>query len=257
MAHRLSNRKGFTLLAGVACAAIIFGGAGLAVDLGRLYITKSEAQAFADSAALYAAQQLDSTSSGLNQAQSAVLASVQRWNFGQSSFTGTTVEFSTNGVTNWYRRADVPTSDVPYVRYVRVTPTVANMRLFFLPVLSAVYPSAIPQYATVNAQAIGGQVLKTTFGGGGIFPFSPIAHAYGNTAEEVYAADPTGNFGYTVGAARLHPVSGCEHDPQGDRRRLHGLRDHDERAAQHVRRPHKRRQVHRGGCADEPDLTRR
>jgi Flp pilus assembly protein TadG len=193
------NRKGFTLLAAVACAAIIFGATGLAVDIGRLYITKTEAQAFADSAALYAAQQLDSTSSGINQAQSAVANSVQRWNFGQTSFSGTTVEFSTNGVTNWRLRADVPSGDVAYIRYVRVTPTVANMRLLFLPVITAIYPASIPEYATVNAQAVAGQVIKSTFSGGGIFPFSPIAHAYGNTAAEVYENDPTGNFGFTVG----------------------------------------------------------
>jgi Flp pilus assembly protein TadG len=200
MAHRFSEKKGFTLLAAVVCAAMIFGGIGLAVDMGRLYITKSEAPAFADSAALYAAQQLDSTSSGLNQAQSAVASSVQRWNFGQSSFTGTVVEYSTNGVTNWNQRAAVPNADVQFIRYVRVTPTIANMRLLFLPVLTAIYSeSSIPQYATVKTQAVAGQVIKDTFSGGGIFPFSPVAHAYGNTAEDVYANDPTGNFGFTVG----------------------------------------------------------
>jgi Flp pilus assembly protein TadG len=199
MSHKFSRQRGFTLLAAVICAAIIFGGAGLAIDVGRLYITKSEAQVFADSAALFAAQQLDSTSGGLNRAQSSVANNVQRWNFGQSSFTGTVVEYSTNGINGWSQRAAVPAGDVQFIRYVRVSPTVSNMRLLFLPALSTIYTSTIPDYATVKAQAIGGQVIKTTFGGGGIFPFSPVSHAYGTTAAEVYANDPTGNFGFTVG----------------------------------------------------------
>jgi len=55
--------------------------------------------------------------------------------------------------------------------------------------------------ATVKAQAIGGQVTKAqwTAGTNGLFPFSPIAHAYGNTAAAVLAADPTGNMGFKVG----------------------------------------------------------
>jgi hypothetical protein len=66
-------------------------------------------------------------------------------------------------------------------------------------VLSAIYPASIPEYATVKAQAVAGQVIKTTFSGGGIFPFSPVSHAYGTTAAEVFENDPTGNFGFSVG----------------------------------------------------------
>jgi uncharacterized membrane protein len=40
----------------MVCAVVLFGMAGLAIDLGRMYITKNEAQSYADSAALYAAQ---------------------------------------------------------------------------------------------------------------------------------------------------------------------------------------------------------
>src|SRR5437762_2793965 len=86
---------------------MIFGAAGLAIDIGRLYIAKNEAQSYADSASLYGALEIDGTA----------------------------------------------------------------------------------------------QVLVNSFtsGGSGLFPFSPISHSYGTTADAVLAADPTGNMGFTVG----------------------------------------------------------
>src|SRR6266849_3472741 len=75
MAHVNSHRHGFTLLATAMCAVGLFGMAGLAIDIGRMYITKNEAQGYADAAALAAAQQLDGTASGLTNADSAVSAS--------------------------------------------------------------------------------------------------------------------------------------------------------------------------------------
>src|SRR5438128_1775552 len=79
--------------------------------------------------------------------------------------------------------------------FVRVTPTVNNMPLFFLPYTGTGYT------ATVRAQSIAGQILVNSWSAGsnGLFPFSPIAHAYGNTAADVLAADPTGNMGFKVG----------------------------------------------------------
>jgi hypothetical protein len=55
--------------------------------------------------------------------------------------------------------------------------------------------------ATVRAQAIAGQITKDTFASGtyGVFPFSPVAHAYGTSAQAVHDADSSHNFGFTVG----------------------------------------------------------
>src|SRR6267378_4019453 len=101
-------RKGFTLLASAICAGIIFGAAGLAIDIGRMYIAKNEAQSYADSAALYAALKIDGTATGLSNAESAVSASVQKWNFNANSFSGTTVEFSKDGTSDWAARSSIP-----------------------------------------------------------------------------------------------------------------------------------------------------
>src|SRR3954447_22762143 len=89
LAHRPSSKKGFTLMAMVASATMIFGAAGLAIDMGRLYIARNEAQSFADSAALYGALKIDCTSTGLTNAENAVGASVQKWNFATTAFSGT------------------------------------------------------------------------------------------------------------------------------------------------------------------------
>src|SRR6266568_9181314 len=99
MAHGNSHRHGFTLLATAMCAVGLFGMAGLAIDIGRMYITKNEAQGYADGAAVSAARELDGAASGITRAGSAVFASTNKWNFGTTDFSGTVVEYSTDGST--------------------------------------------------------------------------------------------------------------------------------------------------------------
>src|SRR3989442_887365 len=50
-----NRRKGFTLVLTGACIVSLFGMLGLSVDLGRVYITKSETQSFADTPPLHPA----------------------------------------------------------------------------------------------------------------------------------------------------------------------------------------------------------
>ena len=72
--RRGSRRSGYVLVALSLGLVFILGMAGLAVDIGRMYITKSEAQSFTDSASFSAALQLDGTSAGITRAQNAVAA---------------------------------------------------------------------------------------------------------------------------------------------------------------------------------------
>src|SRR5437870_12500303 len=101
MKQKCSDRRGFVLLAVGVCAVALFGMAGLAIDLGRMYITKNEAQTYCDSASLTAAIKLDGTANALNNADAAVAASANRWNFGTSGFSGTLIEYSADGSTGW------------------------------------------------------------------------------------------------------------------------------------------------------------
>src|SRR5436309_692787 len=96
-----SRQRGIALLASVVSTIMLFGMAGLAIDIGRMYITKNEAHGYADGAAIAAARRLDGTSLGLTNADGAVTASTNRWNFGTSAFSGTVVEYSTDGSTGW------------------------------------------------------------------------------------------------------------------------------------------------------------
>src|SRR5260370_6817782 len=160
--ERSSNtgERGFVLVACMVCAVVLFGMAGLAIDLGRMYITKNEAQSFADSAALYAAQQLDGTPVGLILADTAVATNPNKWNFGTTAFSGTINEYSPDGSTNWQTSDKVTALQALNIRYVRVTPTVNNVALSFLPM------TGTGTTATVKSHAIRGlEVLGcTTFG---------------------------------------------------------------------------------------------
>ena len=212
------GEKGFVLVACVVCAVVLFGMAGLAMDLGRMYITKNEAQSFADSAALYAAQQLDGTTTGISNADSAVAANPNMWNFGTTAFTGSIVEYSADGTTNWQTSDKVSAAQAASIAYVRVTPVVNNLALFFLPV------TGTSTTATVKAQAVGGQVLlgctsclgttggsssaggttTSSTGGAGssngspvLFPYSPIANVDATSSSGLPSTgDP---FGFTPG----------------------------------------------------------
>src|SRR6266404_7953132 len=101
IAHKNSRERGFTLLASALCIVGLFGAAGLAVDIGRMYITKNEAQSYSDAAAVSAALKLNGTAYGLTQADAAVAASPNSWNFGTTAFGGTVTEYSANGLTGW------------------------------------------------------------------------------------------------------------------------------------------------------------
>jgi Flp pilus assembly protein TadG len=186
------SEDGFVLLSAAAALILLLGMCGLSVDVGRMYITKNETQAYADSAALDAATKLDGSAAGIQAATAAVAASVNTWQFNTTSFTGTTVEFSQDGLTGW----DSSPSNPANYGYVRITATAQNLGLFFLPVVGT------PQQMNIAAFAVAGQILTSGFTANtnnGVFPFSPIAHADGVTSSQVLANDPSGNFGFTAG----------------------------------------------------------
>ena len=61
-----------------AGALTMTGVLGMAFDIGRMYIAKSELQSFADAAALAAALRLDGQSTGITRAQNEVIDHAQR-----------------------------------------------------------------------------------------------------------------------------------------------------------------------------------
>jgi Flp pilus assembly protein TadG len=160
-------RRGFVLIAMAVAAIVVFGCLGLSVDVGRMYVAKNEAQAYADAAALTAVLNLDGTSAGVTAAKSAAIGLASQWNFMTGSFNGTVVEVATSVAGPWTSASTPPSPATDYT-YARVTAT-SPVSLYFIPVVTGGSLSS-----TVNASAIAGQVKETT-SNEGLFPFAPIA----------------------------------------------------------------------------------
>jgi hypothetical protein len=155
------------------CAVVVFGCLGLAVDIGRMYISKNEAQAYADAGALAGALVLDGTSTGVTNASTAATSVGNTWNFDTKSFNGTTVEIATSSAGPWTSVSSPPSPATNYT-YLRVTAT-ARVSLYFMPVVTAFASGSSPALSTtVTGRAVAAQLPLTT-SNVGAFPFSPIA----------------------------------------------------------------------------------
>src|SRR5579864_1152182 len=93
---RQSRERGYVLITMALAAAAMFGVLGLAVDVGRMYIAKSETQAFCDSAALSATLQLNGTSNGITAAKNAVSNNLNPWNLDSAKVATFSVDFATS-----------------------------------------------------------------------------------------------------------------------------------------------------------------
>ena len=171
------GERGYYLVALTLAMVFLPGAVGLAIDIGRMYIAKSEAQSFVDSAALYAAAQLDGTSNGLALAQAAVVSEPKKWGFGNNAFTGVQTSFGTSSTGPW--DAVPPTPPTGYY-FVQVTAT-ANPPMYLIGTLTGVSSPSI------SAVAVAGRSPTTNISGGE-FPFS----VYTRAASPDDATDPYG-----------------------------------------------------------------
>jgi putative Flp pilus-assembly TadE/G-like protein len=176
---RQDNKRGFIILVTAVSLIVLVGMLGLAVDLGRVYIVKDEAQAFTDLAAIAAARHLDGKQAGIDNANAEVASSINGWNFGTQNFPAAirTVEFGKSSTGPWFT---APSGSLVGYAYVRVTVNPV-VDLSFLPATGSSYTQ------TVTARSVAG-VVPASFPLGGYMPFTPFAHN---------GADP--NFGYTIG----------------------------------------------------------
>ena len=135
------GQRGYMVLTTTAAAFSMLGMAGLVIDLGRMYIAKDEAQTYADSVALYAANKLDGTSAGITAAQNTAAANTNKWNFGKSTLPAPTMEFakplSSNGnVADSSTWTTAPPNPPTNYAFVRVTAAV-DVPLLFMRALTA------------------------------------------------------------------------------------------------------------------------
>jgi hypothetical protein len=158
----------------------LLGVAGLAVDVGRMYITKNEAQAYVDSASLSAAMQLDGTSAGITRAASASGHDTDKWRFDTIPFSSVVTTFGTASTGPFTATPPNPPTNYNYVQVVAAV----NLPMYLIRPLTG--PTA-----TVAAAAVASRRGITTLPSG-IFPFSP----YTRVASPDNAGDP---FGYRIG----------------------------------------------------------
>jgi uncharacterized membrane protein len=158
----LSHNCSRFLLAGIViiCTAIV----GLSFDLGRMFIVKAELQAYADSAAIFAAIKLDGTRDGIDRANTAATsgslgaALPNKVNMVSETITGVTATYATtyNGTYDSYSTArSNATNSYRFVRVTAASPT----RLYLLPIINVFANSAnsVAYRASLSASATGGQ----------------------------------------------------------------------------------------------------
>src|SRR4051812_25892944 len=80
------GERGHIILVTAISLIVLVGMLGLAFDLGRVYIVKSEAQAYADIAAMAGARHLNGKSSGVDAAKTEIANLTNGWNFGSQAF---------------------------------------------------------------------------------------------------------------------------------------------------------------------------
>ena len=93
------SKRGFVLIVTCIALVILIAVAGLGIDIGRMYLIKSELQAFADAAALTAALRLDGTGQGIQAARQAPgeLAAgpnAMKWDMGTEPITDIATSFA-------------------------------------------------------------------------------------------------------------------------------------------------------------------
>lgn len=158
------NRRGFILVTAGVAALLLVGALGMAVDLGRMFIVRSEAQNFVDSMALEAAVELDGTSEGLARAAAVPAASKQKYDLGRYKFEQVDVTFGMSPEGPW-QPAGSAAGKSRFARALART----EVPMYFLSALTS------QGKGRVHAAAVAAQVEKRTFSEG-LFPFSPFAH---------------------------------------------------------------------------------
>ncbi len=157
-----------------------------------MYIAKSEAQAYVDSAALSAARYLDGTSDGITKANNGVAADTGKWRFDTSTFTNVTTAYGKTATGPWTTTPPDPPTGYDYAQ----VSTTLSMPMYLIRVVAG--PTA-----TIGASAIAGRSELTSLRYG-VFPFSPIIRTgtYTDSSGNTYSPIPDDSgdqFGYRIG----------------------------------------------------------
>jgi uncharacterized membrane protein len=143
--RRRQAESGFVLIVTSIAMTLLLGVAGLAIDIGRMYVIRAELQSFTDAAALSAAIELNGTDSGLALARTGAgrLASgphAMRWDMGTQPITNIATSFSADNKT-WQEQSK-PSADCRFVRVVATEPAPVIFLRIFQPMSSSTVAAA-------------------------------------------------------------------------------------------------------------------
>ena len=192
-----SGERGFSYIMTAVCASVLLGMLGLAMDLGRMYVVRTELQAFTDNAAVAAVYQLDQTLAGIERArvitQTGPGLTPNRYDFNTQTIPADRVNtaFSTISTGGWEAS---PASGAGR-NFIRVF-TFADVPVYMIRVLQALTGGSINTEMRVSAVSFAG--LAQVPVGPNADPFSPDAVT--NMDPAAAAADPTFNFGFRTDA---------------------------------------------------------
>ncbi len=197
-ARRSNRQRGYIMVMFTLSLFMLLGVCGLAVDMGRLYVAKSETQSFADAAALNAAVQLSVSPGGFAAAKTAATQTSKKWEFETKTFTNVTISYGTTSTDAFITTPPAPGKQASDYKFVMVTAR-ASVPMYLL---SAAIGS---KAGNVAASAIAGQEPTTSLPGGE-FPFSPYSR------KKHVPDDPNDPFGFKVGGQYT-----LRWDPPGDK----------------------------------------
>ncbi len=161
----------------------LLGAVGLSIDIGRMYITHNEVQAFADSASLAAALQLDETPAGITRATNARGGNADKWRFDTTPITNVTTTFGTSANGPFTSTPPNPPRGYTFAKVVAVV----NLPMSLLAPI-------VGRNAQISASAVAGGTPLSTLTNG--FPFSPYTRIASPDLDPDHPGDP---FGYKVG----------------------------------------------------------
>lgn len=147
-------KNGFVLIATSIALVILLALAGLAVDIGRMYVIKSELQAFADAASLTAAPRLNGSEAGLTLARQAPLElttgpNAMKWDMGTRPVTEFTSDFAQGDAAPDPKTWQAQPKEAANFRFVRVVATAQAPLIFLRP-----FQAARADFATVAASSV-------------------------------------------------------------------------------------------------------
>lgn len=177
--HLMNSRRqrgdeGFSTVLLTLCLGVMVAMLGLAIDCGRMFITKNELQTFVDASALAAVSRLDGTREGVAAANAMATAGPLSGtkpngvNFGTGTVLNVTNTYATTFGGTYASYASASFGSTNNYRFIRVTGS-ADVPLNFLPVL----PGISRQYSLTSA-ATAGQQPKNLVSSGGLLPSPPM-----------------------------------------------------------------------------------